>query len=201
MKKKIAHFGIIALLLFSSPIAIFAQTGRADAIFRIFDSGTFYMKSRVLAGDTAADVETYTKDGMMASTVTVQGQQISRTILRDNKMHVIMDAQGMVMVMPPEAGVEVPGREGVNTNGMKPSGSGTAQFNGRSMPYEEYRDAKGNRVQYFLDGARLAGIRSIIGRDAIDIVVSELNQNVPNNVFDIPRGYQVMDMSALGGLF
>jgi hypothetical protein len=201
MKKKIMLLGTITFLLFGSSTTIFAQAGKADAFFKIFASGHYHMKAKITGSGITSDMEIYMKDGVIATTVTGQGQTV-RTIIRDNKMHMIMDAEKMVMIMPAGAGADVAGGGGVSTNGMTPSGSGTAQLGGRSLPYEEYKDAQGNRVQYFLDGARLAGIRSISGRDTIDMVISELNQNVPNNVFDIPRGYQVQDMSAaFDGLF
>ena len=196
MKKRIMVLGILALVLFGSSIRAYAQTGRADAFFRIFSSGTYHMKAMVTESGLTIDMEINMKNGMTATIVTMQGETI-RTILRDNKAHMIMDSEEMVMIMP--AGAETAGGGGVSTDGMRPSGSGTAQFGGRSLPYEEYRDAKGDRTQYFLDGTRLAGIRSISGSVTVDMVISELNQNVPNNVFDIPQGYFVQDFSAFGG--
>jgi hypothetical protein len=87
-----------------------------------------------------------------------------------------------------------PGASGGNSNpvvvdGMKPTGSGTAEFNGKSLPYQEYTDPSGDKAQYFTDGDKLAGVRSATAGVNVDIVILELDQNVPDNVFDMPSGY------------
>ena len=185
-------FKLAVILALVIPSAVFAQTGKADAFFKIFESGNYHMKAKIIGGDAAGDMETHVKGDMMATTMTAQGQT-SRMIFRDNKMYMIMDSMKMIMVMPAtnksDAG-------GVNTAGMKLTGSGTAVFNGKSLPYEEYRDPQGSRVQYFLDGNKLAGIRNIEGGKTVDMVIIVLDQNVPANVFTVPStGYQVQDMS------
>lgn len=79
----------------------------------------------------------------------------------------------------------------VKTDGMKPTGSGTAKFDGKDLPYEEYSDAEGNKVQFFLDGNKLAGIRNVLkGGQTADITILVLDQNVPANMFDIPGDYK-----------
>ena len=189
-------FIIAALALIISPITAFAQTSKTEAFFKIFASGTYHMKARMSGGDgMTADMESYVRGGNMASTISAQGQT-TRMIFKDNKMHMIMDSMKMIMITPmmdkSQAG-------GIETANMKPTGSGTARFAGKSLPYEEYSDPQGNKTQYFLDGDKLVGIRSIIGREGtVDIEILTLDQNVPNNVFDIPSGYQVQDMSGFG---
>ena len=180
---------VIALIMFiGSPLTVFAQTGKADAFFRIFESGTYHMKAKIISSGMETDMESYSKGGMIATAMPAMGQ---RMIFKDNKMYMIMDAAKMVMVMPVD---DTSQAGGVETDNMKPVGSGTASFGGKSLPYEEYRDSEGSRVQYFLDGAKLAGIRTICSEGNTDIIISVLDQNVPNNVFDIPNGYQVQDM-------
>ena len=190
-------FAAIALvMLIGSPTTVFAQTGKAEAFFKIFASGTYHMKARMSGADgTTTDMESYVKGGMMATIVTAQGQS-SRMIFKDNKMYMIMDSAKMIMVMPATDKTEA---GGVQTSDMKLTSSGTAVFGGKSLPYEEYKDPDGDRAQYFLDGNKLAGIRNIMdGGETIDIVISVLDQNVPGNAFDIPTGYQVQDMSDFG---
>jgi hypothetical protein len=75
------------------------------------------------------------------------------------------------------------------------TGSGTARFNGKNLPYEEY-SAKGSDVkfQFFLDGNKPAGFRTIAGKETFDTIILALDQNVPNNVFEIPSGYRKVEM-------
>ena len=85
--------------------------------------------------------------------------------------------------------------EPVRTAGMIVTGSGTARFNGKNLPYEEYSTRGSDvKVQLFLDGNNLAGMRTITGENTIDMIILALDQNVPNNVFDIPTGYQKIEM-------
>jgi len=195
MKKRIISIGIIALvLLFFGPMTVFAQTA-SDAYFKIFSSGTYHMKAQMTVDGQTADMESYMKDGMIATSFSSQGES-NRMIFRDNKMYMIMDAVKMVMIMP---GGDTSDAHGVETDDMKLTGSGRASFGGKNLPYDEYRDPDGNKAQFFMDGAKFAGIRNISTEgENIDLIISVLDQNVPNNVFNIPTGYQVQDMSAFG---
>jgi hypothetical protein len=76
------------------------------------------------------------------------------------------------------------------------TGSGTARFNGKNLPYEEYSIAGESRVksQFFMDGNNPVGIRTITGGQTIDMIILALDQNVPNSVFEIPAGYQRIEM-------
>ena len=192
MFNKLKIMLILAAIVIVNPAAIFAQTGRTEAFFKIFASGNYHLKAKITGGDGAGDMESYVKDNMTATTITAQGQT-TRMISRDNKMYMIMDAMKMIMVMPAannsSTGV-------IDTDGMKLTSSGTAVFNGKSLPYEEYRDAEGNKAQYFLDGNNLAGIRDIEdGGATVDIIIIVLDQNVPASVFTVPTtGYQVQEM-------
>ena len=199
MKNMAKLFGIIALLtIMGNQTTLFAQSagGRTDAFFKMFSSGNYHMKAQMLGGEVdESTIETYVKDDRMASVISAAGEA-TRIIIRDNKTYIIIDSARMVIVAPLDNSSET-GR--IETEGMRFTGSGTAIFAGKSLPYEEYSSPDGIEAQYFLDGNRLAGIRNIVDREGtIDIVILELDQNVPNNVFDIPSGYQVQDMTNFG---
>ena len=170
-----------------------AQTGggKTKAFFDILDSGTYHMKARMVvskSGEMA--METYSKDGKIATGTTSQGMSF-RVVVKDNKTYTILDAAKMIMVSPVQKGKDT-GR--IQTNGMKFTGSGTADFNGKKLPYEEYADSAGNKVQLFLDGSKLAGIRNIMGKETImDMIIDLLDQNVPASVFELPSGYKMQE--------
>jgi len=166
----------------------------------MFDGKNYHMKARTNYEGMEIIVETYMK-GDMTATVSETMGMTTRTVMRDNMMYVIMDATRTVMVMPSSASSGNPSEEPVRTAGMIVTGSGTARFDGRNLPYEEYSLVGESSVksQFFLDGNNLAGIRVIASGQTIDMVILALDQNVPNSVFEIPAGYQRMEIPQMPG--
>ena len=145
--------------------------------------------------------ETYIKGDMVATVSEAMGMA-SRSVQRDNMTYVINDAARMVMVFPRSASSGNPSEEPVRTAGLVMTGSGTARFDGRNLPYEEYSlsiEDGSAKTQWFLDGNNLAGIRTITREMTVDMVILALDQNVPNSVFEIPAGYQRMEMPQTPG--
>ena len=200
MKNKIKFLGLIALvMLMGSPIMVIAQSGgrRTEDSFKLFSGGNYHIKANLwAAGMPATSFETFLKDGKMASISTSQNNT-TRIINKDKKTYMIMDSEKMVMVMPLQEQNQV----GTETDNLKYGSSGTADFRGKILPYEEYSDSKAaaeTKVRYFYDGSKLAGIRTILSGMTMDMEILALDQNIPGNVFDIPTSYQVMDMSSVG---
>ena len=171
------------------------SSGKTAAFFGIFDSGTYHMKAKTTVSGMEVISETFIKGGMMATVGETAGMSY-RTINRDNMMYVIDDRAKTVMVMPFSASLGSMTDEPVRTDGMIVTGSGTAQFNGKNLPYEEYSIEGESRVksQFFMDGNNPAGIRTITGGQTIDMIILALDQNVPNSAFEIPSGYQRMEI-------
>jgi len=176
------------------PTTVGESGGKTAAFFSMFDSGTYHMKAKTAVAGMEVISETFIKGDMMA-TVGETGGMSYRSIKRDNKMYVIDDGTKTVMVMPIPASLGSTPEEPVRA-GMIVTGSGTARFNGKNLPYEEYslKGESGVKAQLFLDGNNLAGIRTIAGGETIDMVILALDQNVPNSVFEIPSGYQRMEI-------
>ncbi|MCL1864949.1 MAG: DUF4412 domain-containing protein [Spirochaetes bacterium] len=160
--------------------------GKAGSFFKMFSSGTYHMKAKMAGGGMGIEMESFVKGGDSATIMKVIGQN-TRMVSKDKKMYMINDSAKTVTVIPVQTGSS---EDPIKTDGMKLTGSGTAKFNGKDLPYEEYSDGKGNKVQYFLDGSKLAGIRNIINSKTVDIVILVLDQDVPAGVFDIPSGYK-----------
>ena len=170
--------------------------GRTGAFFSMFDGKNYHMKTKTILKGMEVIGETFIKGDMMASVSETMGIS-TRSVKRDNMMYVIYDEMRTVMVMPIPASAGNPSEEPVRTNGLIMTGSGTARFDGRNLPYEEYSlstESVNARSQFFLDGNNLAGIRVISSGQTIDMVVLALDQNVPNSVFEIPAGYQRIEM-------
>ena len=172
-------------------------SGRTGAFFSMFDGKNYHMKAKSTIEGREIIVETYTKGNMTASVSETMGMA-TRTVFRDNMMYVIMDTTRTVMVYPATASTAP--EEPIRTTGLVMTGSGTARFDGRNLPYEEYSlstEEGGVKTQWFLDGNNLAGLRTITSQMTIDMVILALDQNVPNSVFEIPAGYQRVDMQQM----
>jgi hypothetical protein len=84
--------------------------------------------------------------------------------------------------------------------------SGKATFDGRMLHYDEYvsgstiDNSQIEKVYYFVDGKNLAGWRAFIHHlGSVDVVVSILDGNVPEEVFEVPStGYDIEYLSNIG---
>ena len=163
--------------------------------FKTFSSGTYHMKARVVSDGSSTDMELYYKGDMGAVLLEEDGEAM-RIVMKDKKTYMIFDTSKMILIAPAQAAEDF---KGVETDKIKLNGSGTAVFTGKSLPYDEYLGPDGSKSQYFVDGNKLAGIRSITKEGTADTIISVFDQNVPNNVFDIPgasSGYMIQDMSS-----
>jgi hypothetical protein len=169
-----------------------AKTG---TYFNLFDGKNYHMKARTNFQGMEVVTESYIKGDMIATVSETMGMT-TRSVQRDNMIYVIMDATRSVMVMSRSASSGNPSEEPLRTAGMVVTGSGTARFDGRNLPYEEYSIAGDSnaKTQLFIDGNNLAGIRVIGSGQTIDMVILALDQNVPNSVFEIPAGYQMVEL-------
>ena len=168
---------------------------RTEPFINMILSGTFHMKVSVLNSGVAAEIEMFTKGDRIATETSTHGVTV-RVIFRDNKTYMIMDSEKMILVTAaPQKVSDVIGIS--DTGDLRFTGSGTAAFAGKNLPYEEYISGD-SKVLYFVDGNKLAGFRtSSPGVGTFDTVISELDQNVPDSVFVVPSsGYEVQDMSS-----
>jgi len=164
--------------------------GKTAAFFKMFSGKNYHLKAKSTFSGRDVIVETFIKDDMIATAGETGGMSY-RSIKRDNKVYVINDQAKTVMVMPISASSGNTPEEPVRTDGMLLTSSGIAQFNGKNLPYEEYSSTGSDvKIQLFLDGKKLAGIRTISGKTTIDMIILALDQKVPNSVFEIPVGYQ-----------
>ena len=163
--------------------------------FKTFSSGTYHMKAKTVSGGTATEMELYYKGGMTAVAMVEEGESM-RIVVKDKKAYMIFETSKMILIAPSQAADDF---KGIEPDKIKLNGSGTAVFAGKSLPYDEYLETDGSKTQYFVDGNKLAGMRSISKEGTTDTIISVLDQNVPNNVFDIPSassGYMIQDMSS-----
>ena len=166
---------------------------RTEPIFKIFLSGTFHMKATMSSGGMQTDIESFCKNKRVATTMTSSGETM-RIIFSDDKSYMINEKEKMIIIIPSQ-GASI--ADDFANDKMSYIGSGTASFNGKNLPYEEYRDEDANKVQFFMDGNKFAGTRQTTSEgEIIEMVISVFDQNVPDSAFAVPTsGYKIEDMS------
>jgi len=166
---------------------------KTEPYLKIFSGGTYHMAASMTADNVSTNTEIFVKGDLFASAMSSPAGNV-RIVSRDKKTYMIMESTKMIMV----TAAQDKSRTGaVDAGSLKFTGSGSAVFAGKNLPYEEYTANDNGKVQFFVDGNKLAGMRNIIpGQPAVDVVISALDQNVPDSVFTVPTsGYQVQDMS------
>ena len=156
----------------------------------MMNSGTYHMKGTIIKDGAETPVEVYMKDNMIAAAMGSGGADTMRMILRDNKTYIISDASKSVMAIPsgPQSSPTDIGL--LDPAGMSHSGTGKDTFNGKSLPYDEYSLDEAGKMQFFMDGDKLAGVRTSGKALSADIIVETFDQNVPDDAFAIPDGYK-----------
>ena len=157
--------------------------------FDVLSSGTYHLKTKMTAEGMDVAMEMYMKDGDWAMTSKV-GEYNSKMILKNDKMHIIDDISKTILITKATKTTQ---DMKIDAKGMTFIGTGEAEFDGRNLPYEEYTNETENKTQFFLEGDKLVGIRTFADGKPIDMVVLEMDGNVPGNVFDIPDDYQKME--------
>ena len=137
----------------------------------------------------SADYEVYIKGD---KSINIFTDKRFRLINKDNKIYIISDQYKTVSIIRSSgsgAGLEFAPEL------LTFSGSGESLFDGKNLPYEEYINTEGHKIQYFVDGNKLAGFRSISPENtASDIVISVMDQRVPDRIFNVPSiGYTTTD--------
>ena len=201
--KSRSNFWTVALIIFTVLLAVSCRArsgnaagGRTAAFLRIFESGNFHMNAKMIDDGAEVPLEIYARGDMISFSMASQGESF-RLIQRDDRAYAIIDSLRMVMVMPSihAPDMDIVGLGGLTTDQMRFVNSGTAIFDGRNLPYDEYINPDGETMQLFIDGNRFAGIRSITeGGEPNDLIILEFTQNFPDSVFDIPSDYQIQEM-------
>ena len=194
MKKKSIIIALVIGLIMAAQVSGQIKFGpKTETFLKIFASGNYHMKATTTADGVKADMEMFTKSGRIASTVSAEGETV-RVVMRDNKTYMIMESLKTIMITAIQDGSQ---SGVVDTSKMTFTGTGTASFAGKNLSYEEYTE-EGKKTRFFIDGNKLAGMRAIADGETMDIIISILDQNVPDSAFNIPSsGYQVQDMSNL----
>ncbi|MCL2045322.1 MAG: hypothetical protein FWG88_02930 [Oscillospiraceae bacterium] len=164
----------------------------AEPFIAIFDSGEYYFKGTVAVEDIETIVQTYIKDEKVAVVMEVEGLNM-RVLVDGSLVYIISDDEESAMVMDVSMfGGNLDTYE-VETEDLVYIGTGTAEFNGRVMRFDEYSSGDSIVMQFFMEGNNLSGIRTITEGIEADLVILEFSGIVPDSVFEIPDHYTIME--------
>ena len=169
-------------------------TDRMSAnILKIFDGGTYHMKLKGMSGSMEGmEIEMYVKNGMTVMLMQIKDKDI-RYVMKNSKNYIIMDDQKLIILADIFSDDDIPAFG--NTSGLIYVGEGSGRFNGKTYKYDEYTNQNGELSFLYMDGGSLKGMRTVKGEANEDVEMLAFDNNVPDNVFNIPTDYQVVDGS------
>jgi len=161
-------------------------------ILAIFEGGTFHLKAKMQIQSSDMTYDIYAKYGMASIVMEQEVMGVRRIVYKYGKMYSISDSSKTVTVSeaaPTESHIPV-GPNMADMANMKYIGEGSGVFMGKSYKYDEFEGPEGMKIFYFVNGGKLAGIRTTdkSGRTS-DMEVLAFDKNVPNSVFEIPSDY------------
>lgn len=123
----------------------------------------------------------------------------SSTVMQDEKAYFIDHESQTVMVMPfsqndiVEDGPQV---TNIEADTLEYVGSGTGEFLGETMSYEEYTSSGQDRIFYYFDGDDLIGMETVFEDGSVTMIIEEFTDQVDESMFEIPEDYQVMEIGS-----
>jgi uncharacterized protein YceK len=139
-------------------------------------------------GRLAAEGNDYAFDMEML----LMGEKIKTHIIKKAQtLYVIDDENKMILKMPVDK-VDADLTSGMKTDysNITLVGSGTGEFAGKTLPFEDYKEAAtGETVRFFLDGDQVYGIFMEVDGATLEMVITNPTKEIPEGTFDLPKGY------------
>jgi hypothetical protein len=125
------------------------------------------------------------------SAMTSKGEGFETAMLFKGDKTYMIDHASKTVTSWGDAGVDMDEMESeaFEADDMTYIGSGTED----GLVYEEYSTSDGN-VKYYFDGKDLVKIKTVIEGQEMVMDIIEMSNNVPGNMFEIPAGYQLIEM-------
>ncbi|MBQ7718352.1 MAG: hypothetical protein IJT38_03550 [Clostridia bacterium] len=181
--------------IITSDVKLGDYTGRF--IEKYVASGTYYIKERLLNDDTAEETE-LALSGTKASMRTADTNQI----VDGDKLYLVMHEQKAVLTSPV---AETMKESMIKSLGIKTAkeakdnfvSSGSEAVNGTEYSYEEYKNGD-ETLKYYFDTETIRYIKHISGNgDESLYEILQISKTIPADMFDIPDGYVIQDLSSL----
>ena len=163
---------------------------KSEAFFNMMKDRTYHMQGKSIIEGTVFDIVIYAKGNMASVVMVANGQVVIDHIMRDGKTYILNSATKTITAT---ALTDEDFDDQIGTSGASYTKSGTDTFNGESLSYDEYTDVNGVKIQFFMKDDTLAGIRRIEDGVVDDTIVSIFDQNISDNMFELPSDYQIVE--------
>jgi predicted transcriptional regulator with HTH domain len=116
---------------------------------------------------------------------------VARVIKKGNTIYVIDDESKTILKMPADnSDYEMQAGMKTDYSNFTLIGSGTAEFAGKTLPFEDYKEAtSGETVRFFLEDEQVYGIFMEVDGATVQMVITNPSDRVPEGAFDLPKGY------------
>lgn len=170
-----------------------------DSLIQWMEGGTFSYDFKMImeyegttteaTGSMAMDNGNYA----MSTETEVDGNAVkARTIIIDDKMYVIDDANKLIISMT-SVSADMTGGMPTDYADMEKIDSGKGEVDGKTLPYDEYT-IEGYKVKYYMDGDNVYAIESEAEGAKSTMIITNAKKSVSKDVFELPEGYQEMSM-------
>lgn len=169
--------------------------GKAEKYMKQFEGKDFMMHfimhNTINKKPSKSDVTLANKGKKQVTKMTYEGKPV-RILMEEKKIYMIVDQDKMAMDLN-MIGINPSTLKQPDYVGVKITSSGTDTVMGKKLPYEEMDVKNGGKIRYYFEGEKLAYITGKnLGNDFI-MEILECTSNVPASLFEIPKGYRVMD--------
>lgn len=169
--------------------------GKAEKYMKQFEGKDFMMHfimhNTINKKPSKSDVTLANKGKKQVTKMTYEGNPV-RILMEEKKIYMIVDQDKMAMDLN-MIGINPSTLKQPDYVGIKITSSGTDTVMGKKLPYEEMDIKNGGKIRYYFVGEKLAYITGKnLGNDFI-MEILECSSNAPASLFEIPKGYRVMD--------
>lgn len=143
-------------------------------------------------GGQSMEVEaTIAKKGEDMATISDMLGTETTTIIKDSKVYMVDHNSKTVtaMAQTPDESAVAAGSGSINMDGVTYLGTG----NEDGLVYEEYSTSE-CKVKYYFDGKKLVKMAVDVNGQTMVMEILEMSKDVPDSMFEIPAGYQVIEM-------
>jgi hypothetical protein len=161
-----------------------------EPYFTIINSGKFHIKAYAKMFLLKFQIDLYTNEEQTTTNVKFLTYNI-KTIMKNENIYLINDKKKSVSISKID-------REKIKTNtpfiswNYKYITSGVRKFNGKKLTFEEYEIDNG-KLMVFVEDTTIVGITMVTPKNKFDLIITEFDQNIPSNIFNIPNNYNIQN--------
>ena len=174
----------------SGPYIRAIEVRSVQDLLGVLYSGTFRLTAGASASSFSTMMDLYIKGEMAAMNINI-GTAV-RVVYRGGECYIISDEHAEYIVADNDMLsdlAKLPTYDIVPDVSPSLIDTGTALFDGKMLPYEEYLDASGAEMRFFFEDDLLAGWQGIVNGESAEMVFVLLEDAVADSVFEIPAAY------------